>query len=194
MPTCPRRAEYREAAPDCPAVVIYTSGSTGKPKGILHDQASVGGAVLRNHSVFHPTPDDVEGLVAPFTFIAGYALTMHPLCAGGCLTIIPREVIVDPIRLADFIELTNKKSSYLQEKDRRKDKYSKQTTAQGWPVNWASSTVIPPHQGHCGYAVPSASLTRRAASTTGQSRGCMATHVNQNCRIQSLVGPKVLVL
>ena len=93
-----------------------------------------------------------------------------------------------------YIELTNKKSSYLQEKDRRKDKYSKQTTAQGWPVNWASSTVIPPHQGHCGYAVPSASLTRRAASTTGQSRGCMATHVNQNCRIQSLVGPKGLAL
>ena len=99
-----------------------------------------------------------------------------------------------PQGLRTTIELTNKKSSYLQEKDRRKDKYSKQTTAQGWPVNWASSTVIPPHQGHCGYAVPSASLTRRAASTTGQSRGCMATHVNQNCRIQSLVGPKVLVL
>ena len=113
MLTCPRRAEYREAAPDCPAVVIYTSGSTGKPKGILHDQASVGGAVLRNHSVFHPTPDDVEGLVAPFTFIAGYALTMHPLCAGGCLTIIPREVIVDPIRLADFIERTGVTCTYI---------------------------------------------------------------------------------
>lgn len=109
----PRRAEYREVALDCPAVVIYTSGSTGKPKGILHDQASVGGAVLRNHSVFHPTPNDIEGLVAPFTFIAGCALIMHPLCAGGCLTIIPREVIVDPLRLADFIERTGVTCTYI---------------------------------------------------------------------------------
>ena len=96
--------------------------------------------------------------------------------------------------LNQSVELTNKKSSYLQEKDRRKDKYSKQTTAQGWPVSWASSTVIPPHQGPSGYAVPSASLTRRPASATGQSRGCKATHVNQSCRIQSLVGPKGLAL
>ena len=109
----PHRAEYREAAPDSPAVVIYTSGSTGRPKGIVHNQASVGGAVLRNHSLLHPTPNDVEGLVAPFTFIAGYMLTMHPLCAGGCLTIIPREVIVDPIRLADFIERTGVTCTYI---------------------------------------------------------------------------------
>lgn len=109
----PRRAEYRVVPEDCPAAAIYTSGSTGRPKGILHDQASAGGAVLRNHAVFHPAPDDVEGLVAPFTFIAGYALIMHPLCAGGCLTIIPREVVVDPLRLADFIERTGVTCTYI---------------------------------------------------------------------------------
>ena len=52
-------------------------------------------------------------------------------------------------------------------------------------INLALSTVSIPSQGHSGCAVPSASLTRYAASASKQSRRCIAPPVNQNCPIQS---------
>ena len=100
----PRAAEYREVPEDTPAVVVYTSGSTGKPKGILHDQESLYNSIRRRQTILHPSPEDLAGLIPPFTFIAGCVTTMNPLCSGACVTVIPREVIVNPLALADHID------------------------------------------------------------------------------------------
>ena len=53
-------------------------------------------------------------------------------------------------------------------------------------INLGLSTVSIPSQGHSGFAVPSASLTRYAASASKQSRRCIAPPVNQNCPFQYL--------
>ena len=100
----PYRAQYRQLPPDCPSVVIYTSGSTGKPKGILHDQASLGSSVMRFQALVKTSPEDVEGHIAAFSFIAGCMHFLLPLCAGASVTIIPREIVGNPLMLAEFID------------------------------------------------------------------------------------------
>ncbi len=103
----PYPAEYKEVPSDFPSVVLYTSGSTGKPKGILHDQASLGDAVLRHWALLKTTAEDVEGILSPFTFVVGCVLTLNALCAGAAVTIIPRDVIGSPLELAEFIDRMN---------------------------------------------------------------------------------------
>ena len=102
--TYPHRTQYQQVPEDFPAVVIYTSGSTGNPKGILHDQASLGSAIRRYQSLLKTTPEDTEGILSPFTFIVGCIVFLNPLCAGASMTIIPRDVIGNPLALAAFIE------------------------------------------------------------------------------------------
>ena len=112
----PQKAEYREVPEDTPAVVVYTSGSTGKPKGILHDQESLYNSVTRRQTILKPEPDDIAGLVPPFTFIAGVITTMNPLTCGACVTPIPREVIMNPRELALFIDRMGITWTYLSPK------------------------------------------------------------------------------
>lgn len=104
MLTFPQQAQYQPLAADLPAVVIYTSGSTGKPKGILHDQSSLGSAIQRYQALLNTTPEDTEGILSPFTFIASCIAFLNPLCAGASVTIIPRDVIGNPLALAEFID------------------------------------------------------------------------------------------
>lgn len=100
----PQQAKYQTLPTDFPAVVLYTSGSTGNPKGILHDLASLGSAVVRYQALLKTTPKDFEGILSPFTFVAGCIAFLNPLCAGASVTIIPREVIASPLDLAEFID------------------------------------------------------------------------------------------
>ncbi len=100
----PHPAQYRQVPADAPAVVIYTSGSTGNPKGILHDQASLAHAILRYQALLKTAPEDIEGILSPFTFIVGCIVFLNPLCAGASVTIIPREVLGNPLELAEFID------------------------------------------------------------------------------------------
>ena len=116
MLSWPQKAGYREVPEDTPAVVVYTSGSTGKPKGILHDQESLFNSVTRRQTILKPEPDDIAGLVPPFTFIAGVITTMNPLCCGACVTPIPREVIMNPRELALFIDRMGITWTYLSPK------------------------------------------------------------------------------
>lgn len=104
MLACPHQAQYRPVPAFCPAVVIYTSGSTGNPKGILHDQASLGSAILRYQALLKTSVDDTEGILSSFTFIVGCIAFLNPLCAGASVTIIPRDVIGNPLALAAFID------------------------------------------------------------------------------------------
>lgn len=104
MLTYPHRAQYQQVPEDFPAVVIYTSGSTGNPKGIAHDQASLGSAILRYQALLKTAPEDTEGILSPFTFIVGCIVFLNPLCAGASMTVIPREVIGNPLALAAFID------------------------------------------------------------------------------------------
>lgn len=104
MLTYPYRAQYQHVPEDFPAVVIYTSGSTGNPKGIAHDQASLGCAILRYQALLKTAPEDTEGILSPFTFIVGCIVFLNPLCAGASVTVIPRDMIENPLALAAFID------------------------------------------------------------------------------------------
>ena len=100
----PYQAQYQQVPEECPAVVIYTSGSTGKPKGIVHDQACLASAIGRYQALLKTAPEDTEGILSPFTFIVGCIVFLNPLCAGASVTIIPRDVIGNPLSLAAFID------------------------------------------------------------------------------------------
>lgn len=98
---------------DTPATVAYTSGSTGRPKGVLHDQASIGLFMDRMFDVIKPDSTEICGAVAPFTFAAHFLEAIRALCAGGCSTPIDRELVMNPIELAEFIDKHQITNVYL---------------------------------------------------------------------------------
>lgn len=87
-----------------PAMILYTSGSTGRPKGVLHDQESIGRYIDRILELTKPQKTDVTGAVAPFGFAVHLMETVRPLCAGASCILIPRNIVMDPIEMADFID------------------------------------------------------------------------------------------
>ncbi|MEA5516373.1 non-ribosomal peptide synthetase [Nodularia sp. UHCC 0506] len=86
------------------AYVIYTSGSTGTPKGVqvLH----------RGLTNFLASMAKTPGLTAKDTLLAVTTLAFDiaaleiflPLIVGACLVVVPREVTLDGVQLADTIE------------------------------------------------------------------------------------------
>ena len=90
------------AAGDRLAYVLYTSGSTGTPKGIGVSH----GAVAR--LVTSPTyaalgPDTRLGQLGPIAFDASTFELWGALANGGAVVIIPREEMLEPIRLVAFL-------------------------------------------------------------------------------------------
>lgn len=90
--------------PDDLAYVLYTSGSTGKPKGVEITHGAL--ANLLESMRRQPGMAAGEALLAVTTLsfdIAALELFL-PLIAGGEVVILPREIAVDPRRLAEAIE------------------------------------------------------------------------------------------
>ena len=87
-----------------PAMVFYTSGSTGRPKGVLHDQKSIGECIERLLELNQPENTDVVGAVAPFDFVAHLIETVMALCSGASCILIPRSIVLDPVKMAEFID------------------------------------------------------------------------------------------
>lgn len=67
--------------------VFYTSGTTADPKGAQHTDSSVLVSALAMSECLDLTPDDVSGLVFPFTHIGGIGWLMATL-VGGCEMVI----------------------------------------------------------------------------------------------------------
>ncbi|HEX4445401.1 MAG TPA: condensation domain-containing protein, partial [Polyangiaceae bacterium] len=90
--------------PDSVAYVLYTSGSTGRPKGVeVPNRALTNFLVSMQH---RPGlgPDDHLLSVTTISFdIAGLEIFL-PLVTGACVEIVPRELTMDGVRLAQLIE------------------------------------------------------------------------------------------
>jgi len=87
-----------------PAIVFYTSGSTGRPKGVLHDQESIGECIERLLELTQLKNTDVIGAVAPFEFAAHMNDTVRAMCSRASCIVIPRDIVMDPNEMAEYIE------------------------------------------------------------------------------------------
>jgi amino acid adenylation domain-containing protein/non-ribosomal peptide synthase protein (TIGR01720 family) len=88
--------------PTHPAYVIFTSGSTGVPKGVVieHRQlASYVDGIARRLAL---PPGASHALVQPLTFDSCGTTLFPPLVSGGCLHVISRARIGDPVALGEY--------------------------------------------------------------------------------------------
>ena len=67
--------------------VFYTSGTTADPKGAQHTDLTVLASALAMSECLDVVPEDVSGLVFPFTHIGGIGWLMAALISG-CRVVI----------------------------------------------------------------------------------------------------------
>ncbi|MGE0310749.1 MAG: amino acid adenylation domain-containing protein [Lautropia sp.] len=90
------------ASPSDPAYVIYTSGSTGTPKGVVVSQASVIALVVDTDYV-HFDAHDVVAQASNASFDAATWEIWGAWLNGACLTVLPKDVVLQASRLAAAI-------------------------------------------------------------------------------------------
>ena len=96
-----------------PAYVIYTSGTTGVPKGVVVSHASVTN-LLAHFDNLAPLQAPWNGtLWSSINFDASVYEIFSPLCAGGCLHIVPETYRLDPERLFAWMVEREIQSAYL---------------------------------------------------------------------------------
>ena len=121
-----RRSEFVSAAtaPDGPVLameparpkqlsyVLYTSGSTGKPKGVEIERDAFANFITSMQCQPGFSESDCLLAVTTTTFdIAGLELFL-PLCVGGTVEIVSRDIAMDPKRLRERLE--NPAITYMQ--------------------------------------------------------------------------------
>jgi len=85
--------------PSMPCLLIYTSGTTGRPKGVLVPQRGIIRLVVGSDYVAYGPEDRVTQVANPVFDAYSYE-HWGPLLNGGCMVIMPREVMLDADRLA----------------------------------------------------------------------------------------------
>ncbi|MEO3871127.1 non-ribosomal peptide synthetase [Nonomuraea sp. B12E4] len=96
------------AAPPSPgrhheaAIIYYTSGTTGTPKGVLVPHRSIAHFLS---SIRDPglTPSDRMAQLSSPAFDASTFEIYGPLTSGGCLVIVPRDLLTDPAGLGEAV-------------------------------------------------------------------------------------------
>ncbi len=81
------------------AYVIYTSGSTGHPKGVLVSHRGIV-RLVRETDYVRIRVGDRLAQAANASFDAATWEIWGPLCNGGCVVMLPRDVVLDPDKLA----------------------------------------------------------------------------------------------
>ncbi len=84
------------------AYMIYTSGTTGNPKGVEIEHRSLSDMIHGNEAYFGSFYDDVVLLLLNPVFDASIMQVFPVLSQGGCLCIIPAELLKDPQEIADY--------------------------------------------------------------------------------------------
>ncbi|GAB1510093.1 hypothetical protein JCM33774_21350 [Actinophytocola sp. KF-1] len=88
--------------PDGAAYVIHTSGSTGRPKGVVVPRGALVNFLLDMRDRFPLTTADRLLAVTTTAFDIAALEVFLPLITGAGIVLAPRDVVVDPARLADL--------------------------------------------------------------------------------------------
>ena len=89
-----------------PLYINFTSGSTGTPKGIAVAHRSVIDFIPCFTELFHITEQDRIANQAPFDFDVSVKDIYSALAVGATLVIVPRSLFSVPVRLLDYLCLT----------------------------------------------------------------------------------------
>ena len=101
---CPPRLACPAAEPHGLAYIIYTSGSTGQPKGVMiehHSLMNLCAWVYRYHQV---NSADKSATFSGFGFDASIWEIYPFLLGGNTVHVIPQELRLDPLKLAEYID------------------------------------------------------------------------------------------
>jgi amino acid adenylation domain-containing protein len=85
------------------AYILYTSGSTGRPKGVMISHRAALSFVNWACEYFGVEPDDRVSNHAPLHFDLSIFDLFACLQSGATVVLVPRELSLFPIELADFI-------------------------------------------------------------------------------------------
>jgi len=84
------------------AYVLYTSGSTGTPKGVCVPHRAIV-RLVRNTNYIRINEDDVIAQAASLSFDAATFEIWGALLNGARLTLLPQEVVLSPVQLAEAL-------------------------------------------------------------------------------------------
>ena len=93
------------ATPGDIAYCIYTSGSTGAPKGVsVAHRNLVGAFAAWEHAYGLASPPGIHLQAAGPAFDVFTGDWVRALASGGTLVVAPRDIVLDPVALADLME------------------------------------------------------------------------------------------
>jgi amino acid adenylation domain-containing protein/non-ribosomal peptide synthase protein (TIGR01720 family) len=103
FPPRPKSGEAFAGTPNDTSYVIYTSGTTGRPKGVLiRDRSLVNYACWLRHT-FSFGPADSSVLMSSYAFDLGYTSIWGMLLSGGCLHLVPADMLRDPDAMVSYL-------------------------------------------------------------------------------------------
>jgi len=97
-------APVNEPSLNDPAYLFYTSGTTGKPKGVIATHGNLAQYIYSAAHFYGFSADDSFVSVARYTFSISMFELISPLCCGGSLLILERDVILTPERFCRALE------------------------------------------------------------------------------------------
>jgi amino acid adenylation domain-containing protein len=95
------------------ADILYTSGSTGQPKGVMISHRAVLTFVEWCVATFRMSPEDRVTSHAPLHFDLSTFDLFATIAAGGTVLLVPEELSVFPVQVADLLERERATMTYL---------------------------------------------------------------------------------
>jgi amino acid adenylation domain-containing protein len=90
--------------PEDAAYIIYTSGTTGTPKGILVSNGQLTNQVMAIMKEIPYNEQTRHAFTIEFSFDPFIQVFLCILCAGGCLHLMPNELVTDPRSFYRYVE------------------------------------------------------------------------------------------